>query len=77
MNTTATRPLHGISVLDPLRLMARNMLTVPLADFGAAVNKIDGTQDDTWRDRKNGERTLWRAVDGRVKKSVCPDLLRQ
>ena len=77
MDTTATRPLHGIRVLDPLRLMARTMLTVQLADFGAAVIKIDGSQDDTWRDRKNGERTLWRAVDGRVKESVCPDLSRQ
>ena len=74
MNTTATLPLRGIRVLDLSRLMAGNMLTVQLADFGAEVIKIESAQGDTLRDWKNGGKALWWKVYGRNKKSVCLDL---
>jgi len=66
--------LAGIRVLDLSRLMAGNMLTVQLADFGAEVIKIESAQGDTLREWKNEDKSLWWKVYGRNKKSVCLDL---
>ncbi len=67
-------PLAGIRVLDLSRLMAGNMLTLQLADFGAEVIKVESAQGDTLRDWKNGGKPLWWKVYGRNKKSICLDL---
>jgi len=67
-------PLAGVRVLDLSRLMAGNMLTVQLADFGADVIKVESGQGDTLRDWKNDGKPLWWKVYGRNKKSVCLDL---
>ena len=67
-------PLAGIRVLDLSRLMAGNMLTLQLADFGAEVIKIESPQGDTLRDWKNDGKALWWKVYGRNKKSICLDL---
>ena len=67
-------PLAGIRVLDLSRLMAGNMLTLQLADFGAEVIKVESQQGDTLRDWKNGGKSLWWKVYGRNKKSICLDL---
>ena len=67
-------PLAGIRVLDLSRLMAGNMLTLQLADFGAEVIKVESAQGDTLRDWKNDGKALWWKVYGRNKKSICLDL---
>jgi crotonobetainyl-CoA:carnitine CoA-transferase CaiB-like acyl-CoA transferase len=61
-------------VLDLSRLMAGNMLTLQLADFGAEVIKVESAQGDTLRDWKNDGKPLWWKVYGRNKKSICLDL---
>jgi crotonobetainyl-CoA:carnitine CoA-transferase CaiB-like acyl-CoA transferase len=74
-DSTASRlPLAGIRVLDLSRLMAGNMLTLQLADFGAEVIKVESAQGDTLRDWKNDGKALWWKVYGRNKKSICLDL---
>ena len=70
----ARLPLAGIRVLDLSRLMAGNMLTLQLADFGAEVIKVESEQGDTLRDWKNDGKPLWWKVYGRNKKSICLDL---
>lgn len=71
---TSPLPLAGIRVLDLSRLMAGNMLTLQLADFGAEVVKVESAQGDTLRDWKNDGKSIWWKVYGRNKKSVCLDL---
>lgn len=73
-NTGKRLPLQGIRVLDLSRLMAGNMLTMQLADFGAEVIKVESEQGDTLRDWKNDGKPLWWKVYGRNKKSICLDL---
>lgn len=67
-------PLTGVRVLDLSRLMAGNMLTLQLADFGADVIKVESEQGDTLRDWKNRGKSLWWKIYSRNKKSVCLDL---
>ena len=74
MSIPASLPLEGVRVLDLSRLVAGNMLTLQLADFGAEVIKIESAQGDTLRDWKNDGKSLWWKVYGRNKKSVCLDL---
>jgi crotonobetainyl-CoA:carnitine CoA-transferase CaiB-like acyl-CoA transferase len=72
----ARGPLHGVRVVDLSRLVAGNMLTLQLADFGADVIKIEPLKGDTLRAfRVNGIETFWKAY-ARNKKSVCLDLRR-
>jgi len=67
-------PLDGVRVLDLSRLVAGNMLSLQLADFGAEVIKIEPFRGDPlrhWTDK--GVSPYWK-VYGRNKKSVRLDL---
>src|SRR5882724_127711 len=70
-----TCPLDGIRVLDLSRLVAGNMLSLQLADFGAEVIKIeDPAKGDPLRDwRVHGISAHWK-VYARNKKSVTLNL---
>ena len=72
--STAGMPLHGIRVLDLSRLMAGNMLTLQLADFGADVIKVESPQGDTLRDWKNNGKPVWWKVYARNKRSISLNL---
>ncbi len=74
MSEASSLPLAGIRVLDLSRLMAGNMLTLQLADFGADVIKVESAQGDTLRDWKNGGKSIWWKVYARNKRSICLDL---
>ena len=76
MSNATALPLAGIRVLDLSRLMAGNMLTLQLADFGADVIKVESEQGDTLRDWKNDGKSIWWKVYGRNKRSLCLDLKR-
>ena len=68
-------PLHDVRVLDLSRLVAGNMLTLGLADFGADVIKIErpGGGDDLRNWRECGHEIYWK-VYGRNKRSLVLDL---
>ncbi len=67
-------PLAGIRVLDLSRLVAGNVLSGMLADFGAEVIKVEPPDGDPLRHWKvKGVATWWRLY-GRGKKSLCLDL---
>lgn len=74
-------PLRGLRVLDLSRLVAGNMLSLQLADFGAEVVKVeDPAGGDTlrqWRERgpahPEGVEVWWK-VYARNKKSLAIDL---
>ena len=67
-------PLDGLRVLDFSRLVAGNMLTVQLADFGAEVIKLEPASGDPLRHwREDGVDAYWK-VYGRNKKSIRLDL---
>lgn len=73
--STSELPLKGIRVLDLSRLVAGNVLTVVLADFGADVIKIERPErgDDLRHWRDDGVETWWK-VYGRNKRSAVLDL---
>lgn len=73
--TNSKQPLDGIRVLDLSRLVAGNVLTVVLADFGADVIKIErpGRGDDLRHWQEDGVETWWQ-VYGRNKRSLALDL---
>ena len=67
-------PLTGVRVLDLSRLVAGNMLSLYLADFGADVIKIEREDgDDLRRWREGGHEIYWK-VYGRNKRSLVLDL---
>jgi crotonobetainyl-CoA:carnitine CoA-transferase CaiB-like acyl-CoA transferase len=67
-------PLAGVRVLDLSRLVAGNMLSLYLADFGADVIKIERKEgDDLRRWRESGHEIYWK-VYGRNKRSLVLDL---
>jgi|SRR5579871_1131912 len=66
--------LDGVVVLDLSRLVAGNILTHQLADFGAEVIKVEPPGGDTLRQWKvKGVSTAWKLY-ARNKKSVAFDL---
>jgi crotonobetainyl-CoA:carnitine CoA-transferase CaiB-like acyl-CoA transferase len=71
----AKGPLDGVRVLDLSRLVAGNMLSLLLADFGAEVVKIErpGLGDDLRHWKVDGVSTHWK-VFARNKKSVALNL---
>lgn len=67
-------PLSDVRVLDLSRLVAGNMLTVFLADFGADVIKIERESGDDLRHwREEGQEIYWK-IYGRNKRSLVLDL---
>lgn len=68
-------PLADVRVLDLSRLVAGNMLTAYLADFGADVIKVERAQegDDLRGWREAGQAIYWK-VYGRNKRSLVLDL---
>lgn len=70
----ANGPLAGLRVIDLSRLMAGNMLSLQLADFGADVIKVEPPEGDPLRDwKEDGQSFFWKAY-GRNKRSICLNL---
>lgn len=70
----ATPPLRDLKVVDLSRLVAGNMLSLMLADFGAEVVKVEQrVRGDTLRDWKDGGQPLYWKVYARNKKSITLD----
>jgi crotonobetainyl-CoA:carnitine CoA-transferase CaiB-like acyl-CoA transferase len=68
-------PLKGIVALDLSRLVAGNMLSLQLADFGAEVIKVeDPGKGDPLRDWKIGGKSFFWKAYARNKKSLTLDL---
>jgi crotonobetainyl-CoA:carnitine CoA-transferase CaiB-like acyl-CoA transferase len=73
-DTRTAGPLDGFRVLDLSRLVAGNMLSLQLGDFGADVIKIEPLEGDplrAWRD--GGEQLYWKTYS-RNKMSVAMNL---
>lgn len=71
---SAKGPLDGMRVLDLSRLVAGNMLSLQLGDFGADVIKVEPPEGDplrAWRD--GGEQLFWKTYS-RNKMSVVLNL---
>jgi crotonobetainyl-CoA:carnitine CoA-transferase CaiB-like acyl-CoA transferase len=70
----ARGPLEGVRVLDLSRLVAGNMLTQVLGDFGAEVIKVEPPAGDTLRAwQTSGVQTNWK-IYARNKKSLGLEL---
>ncbi len=69
-------PLHGIRVVDLSRVVAGNMLSLQLGDFGADVIKVEPPQGDALREwRDDGHSLHWKTY-GRNKRSIALNLRR-
>jgi crotonobetainyl-CoA:carnitine CoA-transferase CaiB-like acyl-CoA transferase len=70
---SARGPLSGLRIIDLSRLVAGNLLTQHLADFGADVIKVEPRDGDTLRHwRVNNVETTWK-LHSRNKRSLCID----
>lgn len=67
-------PLHGVRVIDLSRLVAGNMMSLQLADFGADVIKVEPPQGDPLRDWRDGGQSLHWKTYGRNKRSIALNL---
>jgi crotonobetainyl-CoA:carnitine CoA-transferase CaiB-like acyl-CoA transferase len=67
-------PLHGVRVLDLSRLVAGNMVSLQLGDFGADVIKIEPPSGDPLRDWRDGGKSLHWKTYARNKRSIVLDL---
>ena len=70
----AEGPLGGVRALDLSRLVAGNMLSLQLADFGADVIKIEPPSGDPLRDWRDGDQQLHWKTYARNKRSVVLNL---
>jgi crotonobetainyl-CoA:carnitine CoA-transferase CaiB-like acyl-CoA transferase len=70
----ATGPLAGVRVLDLSRLVAGNMLSLQLADFGADVIKVEPPAGDPLRDWRDAGRELHWKTYARNKRSIVLNL---
>jgi crotonobetainyl-CoA:carnitine CoA-transferase CaiB-like acyl-CoA transferase len=70
----AEGPLAGVRALDLSRLVAGNMLSLQLADFGADVIKVEPPSGDPLRDWRDGHRQLHWKTYARNKRSVVLNL---
>jgi crotonobetainyl-CoA:carnitine CoA-transferase CaiB-like acyl-CoA transferase len=70
----AEGPLDGIRVVDLSRLVAGNMLSLQLADFGADVIKVEPPQGDPLRDWQDDGHSLYWKTYGRNKRSLVLNL---
>jgi crotonobetainyl-CoA:carnitine CoA-transferase CaiB-like acyl-CoA transferase len=68
--SAATGPLAGVRVLDLSRLVAGNMLSLQLADFGADVIKVEPPAGDPLRDWRDGGKELHWKTYARNKRSI-------
>ncbi len=66
----AAGPLAGMRVLDLSRLVAGNMLSLQLADFGADVIKVEPPAGDPLRDWRDGGEDLHWKTYARNKRSI-------
>lgn len=73
-DNTRLGPLAGITVLDLSRVVAGNMLSLQLADFGADVIKVEPLDGDPLRDWRHGGESLHWKVYARNKRSIAMDL---
>jgi crotonobetainyl-CoA:carnitine CoA-transferase CaiB-like acyl-CoA transferase len=71
---TARGPLHGVRVLDLSRLVAGNMVSLQLGDFGADVIKVEPPAGDPLRDWRDGGKSLHWKTYARNKRSMVLDL---
>ena len=69
-NPAASGPLDGIRVLDLTRMVAGNMLSLQLADFGANVIKVEPPSGDPLRDWRDGGHALHWKTYARNKRSI-------
>src|SRR5882762_2773458 len=67
---SATGPLDGVRVLDLSRLVAGNMLSLQLGDFGADVIKVEPPAGDPLRDWRDGGHELHWKTYSRNKRSI-------
>src|SRR5450755_2635742 len=70
----AIGPLAGVRVLDLSRLVAGNMLSLQLADFGADVVKVEPPAGDPLRDWRDGGKELHWKTYARNKRSIVLNL---
>src|SRR4051812_30952447 len=73
-DATQPGPLAGIRVLDLSRLVAGNMLSLQLADFGADVIKLEPGKGDPLRHWQESGLSIWWKVYSRNKRSIRLDL---
>src|SRR5713101_6614722 len=67
-------PLADVRVLDLSRLVAGNMLSLQLADFGADVIKVEPPDGDPLRDWRDGGQELHWKTYARNKRSIVLNL---
>lgn len=75
-DSSAEGPLKGVRVLDLSRLVAGNMTSLQLGDFGAEVIKVEPPAGDPLRAWKDGGSSFFWKTYGRNKRSIVFDLRR-
>ena len=73
----AVGPLNGVKILDLSRLVAGNMLSLQLGDFGADVIKVEPPEGDSLRAWLDGGESLFWKTYSRNKRSIVLNLRHQ